>query len=126
MVTEHRDAATGSPKTAGSLAEDALEVLRDIDEWQLPEERWADIGELVESLTEALAAGDHDGVRKATAALEVAAPVRTTRIGAKPRVPSPEPIRERVNRLVHALEPPRTTVQDNSSPERNDDRRQSQ
>jgi hypothetical protein len=81
----------------------ALDVLGDLDAWRLSEPRWARVEEILEALTAAVAAADLDGVRQATADLEVIGPVRITRIGAVPVVPPPRRVRDRTNHLVHLL-----------------------
>lgn len=82
---------------------DAVAVLTDILEWQLVPQRWERVEQIVDSLAEALAGGDVAAVREATAELELAGPVRATRIGATPLVPVPERVRDRTNHLVHSL-----------------------
>jgi CATRA-associated small protein len=57
----------------------------------------------MEALRDAVATGDGEAVRRAVADLELAGPVRATRIGAAPLVPVPESVRDRANHLVHAL-----------------------
>jgi hypothetical protein len=83
---------------------EVLDVLRDLLVWQLAPPRWPEMGRIVESIATALAGGNLDALRAATADLELASPVRITRIGATPVVPAPPPLRERVNHLVHSLE----------------------
>jgi hypothetical protein len=82
---------------------EALDVLGDLLEWQLAPQRWERVEQIVVAMAEALAAGDADGLREATAELELAGPVRVTRIGATPLVPAPERVRDRANHLVHSL-----------------------
>ncbi|MFJ4525587.1 CATRA system-associated protein [Streptomyces sp. NPDC088810] len=87
----------------GETRDDAVDVLDDLLQWQLTAERWERVEALVRSLDQALAAGDGDALRAATAELELAGPVRITRIGTKSLIPVPEKTRDRANRLVHTL-----------------------
>lgn len=82
---------------------DAVDVLQDLIEWELAPQRWERVASIVGSLADALAQGDGDALREATAELELTGPVRITRIGAKSLVPVPEQTRDRANHLVHAL-----------------------
>ncbi|MFB7336955.1 CATRA system-associated protein [Streptomyces adustus] len=93
----------GTAPIDGETRDDAVDVLTDLLEWQLVEERWERVDAIVRSLTEALAAGDRAALRNATAELELAGPIRITRIGAEPLIPAPDRTRDRANRLVHAL-----------------------
>ncbi|HET9258196.1 MAG TPA: CATRA system-associated protein [Pseudonocardiaceae bacterium] len=78
-------------------------MLTDVLEWQLVPQRWERVERIVDSLAEALAGGDAVAMREATAELELAGPVRATRIGTTPLVPVPEQVRDRANHLVHSL-----------------------
>jgi hypothetical protein len=82
---------------------DAVDVLRDLVEWRLAPQRWARIEESVDALEAALAAGDVDALRDAVADLELAGPVRATRIGSVSPTCAPPLLLERANHLVHAL-----------------------
>jgi hypothetical protein len=82
---------------------DALDVLGDLGAWRLAEPRWAQVETILESLVTAVAHGDVDGLRRATAELEVIGPVRITRIGATPTVAPPRRVRDITNHLVHQL-----------------------
>ncbi|MGX1543065.1 CATRA system-associated protein [Streptomyces adustus] len=99
----------GTAPIDGETRDDAVDVLTDLLEWQLVEERWEGVDAILRSLTEALAAGDGAALRNATAELELAGPIRITRIGAEPLIPAPDRTRDRANRLVHALgsQPPK-------------------
>jgi hypothetical protein len=83
---------------------DAVDVLRVARAWELAPARWALVEAIVEAIAAALTRGDLEALRNATADLELAAPVRITRIGTTPTVPAPELVRERTNHLVHSLE----------------------
>ncbi|MEU6590543.1 CATRA system-associated protein [Streptomyces sp. NPDC046881] len=87
----------------GETRDDAVDVLDDLLQWQLTAERWERVEALVRSLDQALVEGDGDALRAATAELELAGPVRITRIGSKALIPVPEKTRDRANRLVHTL-----------------------
>ncbi|WP_329282043.1 CATRA conflict system CASPASE/TPR repeat-associated protein [Streptomyces sp. NBC_01451] len=83
---------------------DVLEVLGDLLAWELTPQRWERVEPIVVSLAEALAAGDGAAARDATADLELAGPVRATRLGAVPVIPVPEHIRDQADHLVHSLD----------------------
>lgn len=94
---------SGAAAIDGETRDDAVDVLDDLLRWQLTPQRWERVDAIVRSLVQALAAGDGDALRAATAELELAGPVRITRIGTKPLIPVPEKTRDRANRLVHTL-----------------------
>jgi hypothetical protein len=81
----------------------ALEVVQDALQWRLAAERWRAMEQVLITLEAALRAGDSGAVAAATADLELAGPLRVTRIGATPMVPALPPVRDRLNRLVHTL-----------------------
>lgn len=82
---------------------DAVDVLSDLLHWRLAPQRWERIAESVGSLAAALTDGDVDAVRRAVADLELAGPVRATRIGSVPLTSAPAPLHEQANHLVYAL-----------------------
>jgi len=82
---------------------DALDVLGDVGAWRLTEPRWVQVETILQSLATAVAAADFDGLRRATAELELIGPVRITRIGATPIVAPPRRVRDITNHLVHQL-----------------------
>jgi hypothetical protein len=88
---------------AGDLRAEALEVVSDALQWRLAGERWQAIGQILAAMDAAVAAGDTDALAAATADLELAGPVRITRIGAVPVVPASKPVAYQLNRLVHSL-----------------------
>ncbi|WP_333735995.1 CATRA system-associated protein [Streptomyces sp. IBSBF 2806] len=94
---------SGGVPIDGESRDDAVDVLRDLIEWELAPQRWEQVDSIVDSLADAVARGDGDALREATAELELTGPVRVTRIGAKSVIPVPEETRDRANRLVHAL-----------------------
>ncbi len=81
----------------------AREILEHILKLEMAPARWERLSHLIEIAIGAEAAGDRDGLRHATVELELAGPVRITRIGDSPSVPPPPAVRERVNHLIHAL-----------------------
>lgn len=90
----------------------ALELM--LDEWRLTPEGWGELAELLDELAATVAAGDASGVKALTGELDEWSGGRVGRItgagdGTEPaadrRVPLPEPDRERVVALVHALAP---------------------
>lgn len=82
---------------------DALSVLPDVLSWRLSTARWEAIAGGVEALAAYLDLGDLAGAREIVIQLELAGPVRITRIGAVPQEPPPPRVRERVNELIHRL-----------------------
>jgi hypothetical protein len=91
------DAALAEAKLA------ALAVLPDVLEWRFSEARWARVAEIVQSIDNALSAGDPAALDSATVELDLVDQFRTTRVGQAPQVPAPPPVRERVNRMIHSL-----------------------
>jgi hypothetical protein len=85
------------------VRQDALSVLRDLLSWELSEARWEGIAGSVEALAAYLDLGDLADAREMVIQLELAGPVRITRIGAVPSQPPPPRVRERVNQLIHRL-----------------------
>jgi len=81
---------------------DALIIVRHALKWEVPLARWQVIAEILAALAAALDAADLDAVAEATIQLELAAPVRITKIGASSQ-PPPPPVRERLNELVYRL-----------------------
>jgi hypothetical protein len=82
---------------------EALEALGDLAEWQLPAERWDRVAAIIEVLIHTYTDRDGPAFRNAIIDLEMAGPVRITRIGATPTVPPPQRVRDRANHLVHSL-----------------------
>jgi hypothetical protein len=85
------------------IARDALSVLDDVLAWRMSAARWEGIAASVEVLAASLRTGDLVAAQAAVVQLELAGPVRTTRIGAKPTEPPPPPVRERINHLIYQL-----------------------
>lgn len=100
-----------SSPDANSLArEDALDVLRDaLRAWQLTAGGWKVVEQAVDALGAALVVGDTAAFREAVCDLEQVGPIRATSFGQEPTVSAPdEPVRERINELIHSLEDPRS------------------
>ncbi|MFP8940345.1 CATRA system-associated protein [Streptomyces fenghuangensis] len=83
----------------------AAEVLEDVPAWRLKRENWIAVGHGLEAMRCALAAGDAAGLRRAVAVVEMAGPYRIVGLEDAALLPLPEDCRERVNELVHALDP---------------------
>jgi hypothetical protein len=105
------DAAGG----ADGWPEAALAVLRDARDWRLPAARWAGIPPILQSLADALDAGDWDGAAEAARQLDLVGTVRITRIGTPPSEPAPPPVRERINQLIHRLSGGQDAARDTGS-----------
>jgi hypothetical protein len=99
----------GEPSQAGDSGEvfdiraEALDVISDALGWRLADTRWQAIEPVLVAVDAALTAGDLAALTAATADLELAGPLRITRIGTPPVVPPPPAIRDRLNRLVYSL-----------------------
>lgn len=85
------------------VRQDAVSVLQDMLGWRLSTARWDAIAGSVEALATYLDVGDLAAAQDIVIQLELAGPVRITRIGAVPSQPPPPPVRERVNQLIHRL-----------------------
>jgi hypothetical protein len=101
----------GNTADAGGVRADALDVISDALSWQLADARWAAIEQILVTMDAALTAGSSVDLAAATTDLELAGPVRITRIGAVPVVPPPPAVRDRLNQLVHSLGGARATDQ---------------
>ncbi|WP_329108014.1 hypothetical protein OG792_05700 [Micromonospora sp. NBC_01699] len=95
------DAPSGFGDTA--LVTEMVRTLGDTRKWTLTADQWQEVDQLLVVIENAVAARDTETLRRAGADLELAESVRITRIGSVPRVPPPERVRERVNRLIHSL-----------------------
>ncbi len=87
---------------------DAYLAISDAIQWQLPEERWEAIGQILTVMDATIKAGDIAGLAEATAELEVAGPLRLTRIGGTPIVPPNPEVRRLLGDLEYVLDPPST------------------
>lgn len=86
-----------------ALIADTIDVLSDIRAAQANDARWREIAEVLEIALDALAAGDAEQFREAAADLSDLGPTRVTRVGSPSRTAAPPTVRERIDRLVHAL-----------------------
>jgi hypothetical protein len=82
---------------------EALDVVSDALRWLLTETRWPAVEQLVVAMETAVETADRNALEEATAELELAGPLRMTRIGAVPLVPPPPRVLDRLNRLVYSL-----------------------
>lgn len=89
----------------GAVRQAAFDVLSDVLEWQMPSARWVRVAEYIGNLERAVAANDLAALDDAVLELELAAPLRITRVGggSPDKVTAAKDIRERVNRLQHTL-----------------------
>jgi hypothetical protein len=85
------------------VLQDAVHVLEDLLLLELSPARWEGIAGILEALATEVAASDLSNLTEATIQLELAGPVRITRIGAMPTEPPPPRVRERINQLIHSL-----------------------
>jgi hypothetical protein len=101
MITEG-EYSESCPLTADER-EEALQLLRDVRQWRLPEPRWKWVTEAVEQLASALAAVDGAAAGQAVATLEQVGPTRAIPLGTAPVVPAPAPVLQRIAVLIHSL-----------------------
>src|SRR5215469_17602715 len=78
---------------------EALDVLSDVRQWRLADARWRAVEQVLIAMDAAVQADDSDALMAATADLELAGPLRLTRIDATPVGPPARPVRDRLNRL---------------------------
>ena len=83
-------------------------VLGEVPEWRVTAAEWEYLDGLVEAAATAMAQRHWGRLRDAVDELELASPLRATRLGkhqqdGQPEQSVPEVVRERVNRLVHDL-----------------------
>ncbi|MFC5218407.1 CATRA system-associated protein [Streptomyces coerulescens] len=83
----------------------AVDVLADVLVWRLGRDRWEAVGRGLDAMRRALAAGDPAGLRRAVADVEMAGPHRILGLEDSALLPLPERHRERVNELIHQLDP---------------------
>jgi hypothetical protein len=92
-VTEH----------AQQVRQDAVNVLEDLLLWELSPARWEGVAGILDALAVEVADSDLSNLEEATIQLELAGPVRITRLGAAPTEPPPPRVRERINQLIYRL-----------------------
>jgi hypothetical protein len=91
------------PDQPEQVLQDAVHVLEDLLVWELSPARWEGIAGILDALAAEVADSDLSNLAEATIQLELAGPVRLTRIGATPTEPPPPRVRERINQLIHRL-----------------------
>jgi hypothetical protein len=79
---------------------EALDVLHDAFSWKLAGERWQEICRILATMAEALESGNLAGLADATADLELAGPLRIIPVDT---AGPPPPVRDLLNKLVHAI-----------------------
>ncbi|MBT2207779.1 CATRA system-associated protein [Actinomadura sp. NEAU-AAG7] len=100
-----------------SVREELLDLLNEIPRWRLPDDRWDRTDQYLRALDDALAARDIAELDAAAAGVELCCARRVTRLGEPSTVPPPEPVLERVNQLIHALEPTAPETPEDPLPE---------
>lgn len=107
---ERSTAGEWSTAVAGEerlTAGEVLHVVRKLGMLRLPVESWARTGAALERLEEHVLAGVGSFPAALVGEVENAASGhRILQAGASPAVPPPDPVRERLNRMVHALTEP--------------------
>jgi hypothetical protein len=92
-----------SEPVPAETVETILKLLTDLTDWTLPPGGWTEVDGELTVLQSALESGDADAAAAAVVRLAHMAPLRVGRLGEEP-LPPPRPIRERINRLIHALD----------------------
>ncbi|MEV7231030.1 CATRA system-associated protein [Polymorphospora sp. NPDC051019] len=95
--------AAGPEASEPDAVRDARDILADLIEWHLPDQRWSTVEELLTDTEAAIAARDLTALAHAVAALELAGPDRIQRVSAPPDRSVPQTVRERVGRTVDAM-----------------------
>ncbi|WP_261559559.1 CATRA system-associated protein [Frankia tisae] len=85
------------------IADGGLAPLREALGVRLTLRSWERFGILVGSLEAAWSAGDDVGFTNSVERLDLALRKRAARLGEEPAVPMTQPVRERVNRMIHVL-----------------------
>ena len=104
MISPHEPPRSWDSGVAVDVRAEALDVASDALLWRMTDTRWHVIEHVLVAMDAALEAVDLDALAAATTDLELAGPLRITRIGGAPVVPPPPPIHYRLNRLVHSLD----------------------
>jgi hypothetical protein len=92
------------------IQDDALDLLREALTWRLIGHRWRTVELVLDGLAAALEQGGADSFRRVLHDLELAGPTRVVPIEDAAVLPAPEPVRERINRLVHTLAEPEPRI----------------
>jgi hypothetical protein len=87
----------------GDIRDEALDILQEAMAWRLPIHRWNAVSRALDVLDAALHEDATDRVREAVHGLELAGPIRATRLEDTSALPPSSPIRLRINELVHSL-----------------------
>jgi len=103
MVSPDEPPRSRDSGDAFELRAEALDVASDALLWRMTDARWQAIEQVLLAMNAALEASDLDALAAATTKLELAGPLRITRIGGTPVVPPPPPIHYHLNQLVHSL-----------------------
>jgi hypothetical protein len=85
-----------------SARAEALDAVSEAQQWQLADARWQVVEQVLVAMDAALAAGDVQALMAATAELELAGPLRLTRISVA-AVAAPPQVRGLLNRMVYSL-----------------------
>jgi predicted negative regulator of RcsB-dependent stress response len=88
---------------AVSVHSDALDVLSYVLSWKLAAPRWQEIEKMLVAMDTALQANDLEALAEATIRLELAGPLRATRIGGTSVSAPPDAVRGRVVQLMLSL-----------------------
>ncbi len=99
MTTGSRD-----PDAATDLRASTLKIVAYILKLNLPQARWERVAEIIEAATEAAAADDLEGVRKAAGELMLVSPVRVIKGDGPATEPAGQKIFERANVLIDTLQ----------------------
>jgi hypothetical protein len=94
------------PARSDDLA-DALSVLRDVAEWSLLPDEWAEVDRALSALSAALTAGDVGVLQYEVVALELLGPARSHQVltgQAGPPMPASDEIRDRIRAAIALLE----------------------
>ena len=94
---------SGDSGDVADVRAEALNVVSDALQWRLVDARWQAIEQLLIAMDAAVQAGNLEALAAASADLELAGPLRITRIGATPVVPPAPPVRDQLNRLARSL-----------------------
>lgn len=82
----------------------ALELLRDALEWNLPERRWWDVSGAISDMAVAVSAASANTLWRAVGSLDLCATTRVaSRLGDTPPLPAPVAVRDRIADLIDAL-----------------------